>query len=585
MSTGYQEAIQLIRAGRLEPAVELLRRQRAASPDDPRLELLLADAYGKLGQGGPALAHARRAAELDPANPQAQIVCAVHLLRGGQGEAALAAFRRVTELQPGNPEAWANLGLAQLQLRRSRAAVESFQRALDLAPGEAVLQAQLGKALQVAGDYAAAAEALRAACRLNPRTLDFRIALADALRAGGGLAEAGAVLEQAVADFGASARLEELRGYLQVVRGRFAEAAAHYQAALALDPRHTDALLGLSRLEGEVEQKPLRQRIEGLLAEDGLDEERRILLLFALGNLLDRAGAHEAAMAAFAEGNRRNRPRAGFDLGRETARFEGIKRAFPGAAPATTAETDSLTPIFVLGMPRSGTTLVEQILAAHPEVTAGGELPYLPRLVQDWPDGPGAGQAYPAGAADLEPAALDALGRRYLEKVARLAGGRPQITDKTPSNFEHLGLIARILPRAKVVHCRRDAIATCCSNFVTLYGGGAGAFSYAFEDLAGYHRLYEDLMAHWQANLQLPILSLSYEALVAEPEAEARRLLAFCGLDWRPEVLDVQARQGQVQTASAIQVRQPIHRDAVKKWRRYGAALEPLKAALGISEA
>jgi len=246
----------------------------------------------------------------------------------------------------------------------------------------------------------------------------------------------------------------------------------------------------------------------------------------------------------------------------------------------STEEAPHPLPVFIFGMPRSGTTLVERILAAHPRVHAGGELPYMRRLVQDWPDLMPGAAGYPAGATDAKPVDWARLGRRYLAKTAALAADAPCVTDKNPFNFQHLGLISLILPGAKLIHCTRDPMDVCASNFIAYYSGGQAAFSYDFESLAEYHRLYEQLMAHWRAVLPIPVLEIPYERLVADQEGESRRLYAFCGLPWDGRALEFHAHAGAVGTASDTQVRQPVHARSIGRWRRYGPALVPLRNLL-----
>ncbi len=497
----------------------------------------------------------------------------------------LESFRIAVEREPDNPSAWSHLGTAYARLRRNMAATLSFEKAVALAPGDPMLRAQLADSHRIAGANAAAVAEFQAAMRLAPRDLRFSLGLANAHRLGGDPEAGVAVLETAIQEFGDSARLQALIGDLQVALGAFAVAAAHYRAALAHDPGEVNALLGLSRLDDDTPLDDLEPRIEARLADPGLEEDARIGLLFARANLLDRAGRYEAAFAVFSEANTRKRGRTPFDPEAQAAAFAEVEHGFTAAFSSAAKEwgAPSETPIFVLGMPRSGTTLVERILGAHPEVRAAGELPYVLRLVQDWPDLIAGGWRYPSEVSKLGSEDCAALGRRYLDKLRALAPDAARIVDKNPFNFEHLGLISLILPRARIVHCRRDAMDVCASNFTALYQGNQAAFSYDPADLAGYYRGYEKLMAHWRTVLPRPFLEVSYESLVADPEAETRRLLDFCALPWDDRCLAFQDHVGAVLTASDVQVRRPITAAAIGKWRRFGTALEPLRDALDRS--
>ncbi len=497
----------------------------------------------------------------------------------------LESFQNAVEREPDNPSAWSHLGTVYARLQRNMAATKSFEKAVALAPGDPMLRAQLADSHRIAGNTVAAVAEFQAAMRLGPHDLRFRLGLANAHRLGGDPEASVAVLETAIQEFDDSARLQVLLGDLQVALGAFAAAAAHYRAALARDPGEVNALLGLSRLDDETPQDDLEPRIEARLADPGLEEDARIGLLFARANLLDRAGRYEAAFAIFSEANARKRGRTPFDPEAQAEAFARIERGFSAAFLSAAKDwgEPSEMPIFVLGMPRSGTTLVERILGAHPEVQAAGELPYVLQLVQDWPDLIGGERCYPSDVSKLGPEDCAALGRRCLDKLRARAPDAARVVDKNPFNFEHLGLISLILPRARIVHCLRDATDVCASNFTAFYQGNQAAYSYDLADLAGYYRCYRKLMAHWRAVLPRPFLEVSYESLVAEPEAETRRLLDFCTLPWDDRCLAFQDHLGAVLTASGIQVRRPITAAAIGKWRRFGTALEPLHEMLDRS--
>ena len=511
---------------------------------------------------------------------------ATALLRQGSFAAAAAALETYLAEHGQDAVAWSNLGAACMRLRRTEAACTAFEKAVALVPGNSMARAQLADARKIAGDYAAAIEQFQAARRLAPGDPRMSLGQADAHRMAGEIDAAVEILEEMIREQGDSARLQELLGDLKIAGGDFAAAEACYRAALRHGPGAVHALTGLSRLQEAQGQNELRRDIEARLAGEGLDDEARISLLFALGNLLDRAGEFQAAFAAFERGNRHKQARTPYDPAAQNEHHAELKRAF--TAELLSAARDGGEPggkaIFILGMPRSGTTLVERILGAHAEVRAGGELPYMMRLIQDWPELTGREARYPEGLEALDPAGFAVLGRRYLEKAEALFPGAPRITDKNPFNFENLGLIALILPGARIVHCRRDALDICASNYTALYQGNQAAFSYGLEGLAHYYRCYEDLMAHWRSVLPAPLLEVSYETLVQDTEIEARRLLEFCGLPWDARCLAVEDSGAPVLTASDVQVRGPITNASIGKWRRFEAELEPLRQALAHKE-
>lgn len=573
----------LIRAGQLQPAIAALHRNLEQAGGHAGAELLLADAYGKLGDLERAIAHAKRATELDSSNPRAHSLLAALFVKSGQNEAALAAFGHASQLDPGNAGIWANLGVMLHRTGRAQKARDAFDKAVSLAPDDPRLRAQLANANQLAGNHEAALEHYQAAIRLAPDNLDYRVALADAYRLGGAPDRAIELLEEALDHGGGSARLHEHLGYLHIATGDFQGAADHYRRALALEPGHVNALLGISRLADGLPVDQLRRSIKARLATGDLGAADRVALLFALAMVLDRNGEPHEAFRIFQEANERKRALLRYDLDHDRKRFRAIMAAFGSGETAKASRevgATSPTPIFIVGMPRSGSTLIEQMLACHPEVAAGGELPFVRHLVRDWPDGPGRGRAYPEGISQLEPNVLQHLGEIYLRKVRPLSRGKAWITDKMPFNFEHLGLVARILPFAKIIHCRRDPMDVCVSNYTTLFNGDAVPFSYDLEEVAGFLGLQEDLMAFWKDTLESPVLEVHYEQLVSNQEAETRRILAACGLRWDDRVLDFHKHARPVLTASSTQVRRPLDKTRVGKWRRFDSGLETLKRAL-----
>ncbi|MGH6913403.1 MAG: sulfotransferase, partial [Geminicoccales bacterium] len=362
--------------------------------------------------------------------------------------------------------------------------------------------------------------------------------------------------------------------------GEFDEAARLFRRALAAEPKLTSAWYGLvmsKRIDPEAE----RPALERLTGDDGLNDDQRRDLLFVLAHLDNDRKAYDAAFACF---------RAANDLRKKTSRFERARwsrlvstlmASFPAEFFAARRGwgDDSELPVFVLGMPRSGTTLVEQIIASHPDAFGAGELYDIQHLANALGESPG-GLPFPQGAPQLGRADVAALADGYLASLRRRAPGARRVVDKMPGNFLYLGLIALLFPRAKVVHCRRDPLDCCIScyfqNFRTL------EFTSDLDDLGHYYREYERLMRHWQAALPLPILDVQYEQLIAAQAAESRRLVDFVGLPWDDRCLSFHETRREIRTASIWQARQPIYASSIGRWRPYEAHLGPLKRALGL---
>jgi len=316
--------------------------------------------------------------------------------------------------------------------------------------------------------------------------------------------------------------------------------------------------------------------MQAQLARDDISDEDRFHLDFALGKAFEDRKDAARAFEHYAAGNALRRTKIVYDA-EETGRFVADSVAlctpafFTARAGAGCAAPD---PIFVIGMPRSGSTLVEQILSSHPLVEGTSELPDIPAIARRIAD-------YPSGIADLTPAQLREMGEEYLQRAAvQRQTDRPFLIDKLPNNWVHLPFIHLILPGAKIVDARRHPLGCCFSNFKQHFARGQ-AFSYSLEDMGRYYRDYVRLMAHVDSVLPKLVHRVIYERMVDDTEAEVRALLAACGLDFDPACLDFHKTERAVRTASSEQVRQPIFREGTESWQPFEAWLGPLKAALG----
>jgi hypothetical protein len=315
--------------------------------------------------------------------------------------------------------------------------------------------------------------------------------------------------------------------------------------------------------------------------EDG-DDEDQAHLHFALGRAFEHKRDYTAAFRHYATGNRRRRKTVPFDITAFENKTRRVRDCFDAgffAARAGSGYPDP-SPIFIVGLPRSGSTLVEQILASHSCVEGTFELPNLLSIVREFDHADAARDAYPEVVCGAPAEHLGRLGRRYIEETAPLRGARPYFIDKMPNNFSHVGLIQAILPRAVVIDVRRHPMDACFSTFKQHFAEGQ-SFSYDLEDLGRYYRCYLSLMDHWDEVLPGKVLLLQYEELIRDPQTQIRRLLKHCSLPFEPGCLSFHETQRPVRTASAEQVRQPLYQSGVGYWRHFEAHLEPLKCALG----
>ncbi len=485
-------------------------------------------------------------ADVDPRSMSAE---ALRLERAGRLDEAAAVYQRLLARWPGLADTWFNLAVVQRKAGRFDAALASYQQALVHGvsqPEEVHLNRGVIYADCLRRDDDAQAE-LRAALSLNPVYVPALLNLAN----------------------------------LQEDLGQRDEALALYERALAIDVRCHLALARYASLKTATgPDAAVTARLQQALAFPDVTPADRASLGFALGTALEKAGDYDRAFAAIAEANRQSRLSAG--PGRATydrAQHERLVDALIATdmtvrsqpAPAASA---SVRPIFVCGMFRSGSTLVEQILAGHRQVEAGGEIDFLPALVRTEL------APFPASMARLTPEAASALGSRYLDRLSRLHPGAEYVVDKRPDNFLHIGLIKALFPDARIIHTTRQPLDNCLSVYFLHLDHGM-AYALDLLDIGHYYRQYLRLMAHWKALYGDDILDVSYDALVREPRPAVARMLEFCGLDWDESCLAFHQRENAVKTASVWQVRQPLYQHASGRARHFARHLEALAAELG----
>jgi len=478
--------------------------------------------------------------------------------------------------------------MAELAARLGRYtdAENLLRRALELAPAFTAARSNLATVLYKQNRPAEAVaelDRIEVADPGNPGHLNLKAA---ALGRIGSYEEAIGLYEQVLARQPALSRVWMSYGHLLKTVGRREDSVAAYRRAIAIAPALGEAWWSLANLKTERFDRDDIDAMGAALEAPGISEEDRFHLHFALGKALEDAGDAERSFAHYLDGNRRRRAMIDYDPGdvsdhvrRSRALFTAgffESRGAGGGCPAP-------DPIFILGMPRAGSTLVEQILASHPKVEGTMELPDIPALVKRLGGRQLKSDAnlYPECVAELDAEALRALGEEYLERTRiQRKTGRPFFIDKMPNNWAHVGLIRLILPEAKIIDARRHPLACCFSNFKQHFARGQ-AFSYALGELGLYYRDYVTLMGHFDAVLPGFVHRVVHERLVEDPEAEVRNLLDHLGLEFDPRCLRFYENERAVRTASSEQVRRPISKEGLDQWRVFERWLEPLKQALG----
>lgn len=502
--------------------------------------------------------------------------------QAGAAELVSDATERNLEFFPANPQARALAGEAAMAAELYARAIPHFEAAVRAFPGEPRFRKQLSKALYEHERFAEAMATFRPIAEGGMPTGDELLTYARLALNARDLDTADVYSERALAALPKSAPAHVTRARVLVQRGELEEAETLLDAALELDPDCVEAHLNRAELISPEADDPLFERLEALMDSGGLSLEDRSNLGFALGQMYHKAGEPDRAFARYKTGNEataRLHARAGvqIDMAGEAGAMARIRAQFdPETLQALTegeAGPPADGPVFIVGMPRSGTTLLEQIIAAHPRVEPMGELETIRRLYHRLD--------YTAkGAEDIRTMVQAHRASDRAEYERGMPADAPMATDKMPVNFLYLGYIRALFPAAPVIHIRRDPVDTCLSIYFRNF---PKAYPYA-TDLAAlgqYYRLYVDHMEYWRKHLPGGILDVSYEALVSEPEARAKEVIAHLDLNWDPACLKFQERRNKAFTMSAVQVRKPISTAAVGRWRRYEKHLGPLLEALG----
>jgi tetratricopeptide (TPR) repeat protein len=522
-----------------------------------------------------------RAVRLDPDNPEAHYGLGVACLAHGALPQAQAGFHQATILRPDYTQAHFNLATIFDLQGMAGAASESYRAALAHTPNvpeadDKLAQARdrLAELLFSEGHGTEAAEVYRAVMAASPDTTRARLSEARVFTIEEDWVAASAALRRVVAHDPSCGPAFEQLGAISAADGKIDEALGYFRQAVAVSPHHTTAWLSLvSARKITADDAGLIDRIKALLRSRTLTDPGRVQLQFALGKAMEDLGDYAEAMRHFDVANRIRSPRLQFDRAHLARHVERMITTFTADFLAGDDElaAGDHRPIFILGMPRSGTTLVEQIVSSHPEVAAGGELPF-------WVE---RGAAWDAG--DIDPLSADGAARIAADYSAVLDGissDAPRVTDKLTFNFLWVGMIHALFPNAAIIHCRRNPVDTCLSIYTNLFKTPM-PFAAERRNLVDCYREYVRLMAHWRVVLPADrFLEVDHEALVSDPEPVTRQIIGFCGLAWDDACLRPELNQRAVRTSSLWQVRQPINRSGLERWRRYQPWLGELRELL-----
>lgn len=576
--------ILLQEAGQLERSRACLEKVVALNPEWPDAHNNLGNTWRRLGQMDRAEACYRHALALNPSYAEAHSNLAYLLSTQGSYDEAAQHARQAIDLNPRLVDAYLNLAEVESSRQRHDAALRTLDMLGAFAPEHPAALTARAKALRQIAHIDEALAVARHAVALAPRNAEAHYTLALALQDLGLTDEALDAYEQAAILPGTVAEAALVgRATLLIEAGRQTEALAAFEQALARFPDSVQALAARAESRTFGRDDPDIGKLEAYLAQG---ERRplvdRIAAHFALGKAYLDTKDSAQAFRHWEAGNRAKRASFDYD-GEQIGRcMEDVRTVFTPERYGRLAGLGepSTLPIFVIGMPRSGTTLIEQILSSHPQVTGAGELSALRLSIDEigvFPDCVAALDGAPEAEARLRECA-----QAYLARVATLAGGRAHVVDKMPGNFLYAGMIPLILPGARIIHVRRDPVDTCLSCYTKLFAGQQ-PFAYDLAELGAFYRHYERLMAHWRALLPRDVfIETEYEAVVDDLESEARRLIGWLGLPWNDACLNFHRNRRVVRTASVNQVRQPIYSTSKGRWRAHARYLGPLLEALGV---
>ncbi len=483
----------------------------------------------------------------DPDDVTVMRLCGMLALDNGNYRNAAVLLRRAVKLAPGFRMAWIDLCRAQTELHELDDAIASAHRAIQLAPERSGGYIALGNALARTNRTDEAIAAYRRTGEIRPDNAEIALGLGNVLK----------------------------------TIGRQQEAIAAYRDGIRLKPDYAELYWSLSNLKTFRFTPDEVRAMEGALQSGGLPENAIVHFCFALGKAYEDSGNYARAFASFERGNALRRTQEQYDPVNTEQIGERIRGVFSPQLVRAHADGGfpDIAPIFIIGLPRSGSTLIEQILASHSQVEATHELPEGGRLVRYIDRQRIGGKTYPEALHGISRQSFSDIGRRYARETSRYRTGKPRFIDKMPNNFALVGLLQLAMPNARFINASRDPRDTCLSCYKQLFARGQ-SFTYDLMELGDYYIEYQRMIDHWHQLLPGRVLDVRYEEVVADLETQTCRILDFCGLPWEDACLRYYATERAVRTASSEQVRRPIYGDSVGMWRHYEAGLAPLLQVL-----
>jgi tetratricopeptide (TPR) repeat protein len=567
-------------AGRPEAAREELKGVVAAAPELQAAWFAYGDVLVDLGSYADAQVAYEYARVADPYRRRIEEATAA--LVAEERKTAELIFREILKSDPSHVAALCGLAAVSLTVSRGSDAVRLLQHALKQSAHLPLAWRGLCQAFSDLGRLPEAQAAIRRLLQIEAENPKNWVLLGTVCTRMMRQAEALAAFEKAAQLNPREVRLRLSIGHLHKTLGHRRECEEAYKACLDIDASFGEAYWSLADLKNYVFSDVEIAAMQTLLTGGGGEDVSQAHLHFALGRAFEHKKSYSVAFAHYATGNVRRRKTVPFDIITFENKTRRVRECFDAAffAERVHAGHRDPAPIFIVGLPRSGSTLVEQILASHSSVEGTFELPNVLTIVREFDHANAEHDAYPELVREVPLEQFDLLGRRYIAETHAIRTGRARFIDKMPNNFSHVGLIHSILPNATIIDVRRHPMDSCFSTYKQFFAEGQ-SFSYDLEELGRYYRCYLNLMDHWDDVLPGKVLQLQYEELVRNPEENIRRLLSHCGLGFEPACMAFHETRRPVRTASAEQVRQPLYTSGVGYWKHFESELEPLKRALG----
>ena len=563
----FNLGVTLRKQGKLDEAIEAYTQALAIKPDYAHCYNNTGNALKEQGNLEEAIEAYNKALAIKPDYSEAYYNMGIVLKEQGKLEEAIEAYKKTLALKPDNADAYNNMGNTLKDQGKLEEAIEAYNKALALQPDCADTHNNMSNALQEQGKLEEAIEACNKAIALKPDYAEAYNNMGNAREEQGKLEEAIEAYNKVLAIKPDCAEACNNKGNALQEQGKLGEAIETYKQALALKPDYTEAHRNLSTVNKYKANDPQISEVHALLKHPDLNDSDRCNLLYTYAKMKEDLGEHGTAFENYVIGGAVRQKLLAYNIEQDQHLFAKIKNIAPtlkSFAINTSNETTPHTPIFILGMPRSGTTLIEQIVSSHSEVTGAGELNYLSQF----------GDGLTQGITAINAETISAFRKNYLIEITKRADGRGFVTDKMPHNFRFIALICAAFPEAKVIHVQRQAEATCWSNFKHYFTTKGLGYSYNLADTVSYYGLYTDLMHFWQKNYSSHIYNLDYDRLTEAQEPETRRLIEHLSFNWEDACLAPQNNKRPVKTSSQRQVRQKVYKGSSQAWHKYDKFLD-----------